>query len=663
MFSKILIANRGEIACRIIRTAKQLGIKTIAVFSTVDAQAAHVKLADEAFELGPAPAQQSYLNTTQLIKVALANKAEAIHPGYGFLSENTYFAQECGDAGITFIGPSPSVIATMGNKDQAKLIMEKAGIPTTPGYLGKDQSIQAFQLAAEKIGYPVLLKAVAGGGGKGMRLVMNPSQLKEAIISAKQESKTNFGNDHLFLEKYLSPARHIEMQIFADAHGNKLHLYDRDCSIQRHHQKIIEEAPAPYLNSKIREAMQTTAIQIINTIDYLGAGTIEFLLDEKGHFYFMEMNTRLQVEHPITEMITGVDLVEWQIRVAAGEPLPFTQKQITLSGHAIEARICAENPNTLFTPSTGKLSYLHFPETHSHLRIDTGIQENDTISPYYDSMLAKLIIHASSRPDAIAQLKEAICETHILGVETNISLLKRICQEKAFIDGEINTQFIEAHPQLLSPPTAITQEVIILAALHHQRCRLTFGHQLAQASTDLYSPWFIRDDWRINTNNRTTSFPLWNQKDAYTITIQNNQTAINGLLFETEIIWEDALQLSVSINNQSYSATIIEKENTLHIFYQGDHYSLFLTDPKIATLNPFEMETHLDSPMPGLVIAILVEPDQIVKKGDPLISLEAMKMEHKIRAPADGVVKALHCTLGDFVQEGSNLVEFEKDIS
>lgn len=661
MFTKILIANRGEVACRIILSAKALGIKTVAVFSEIDADARHVALADEAFELGPPSPQQSYLNATRIIEIAIASKAEAIHPGYGFLAENAEFAADCDEAGIVFIGPAPEVIASMGNKDQAKSIMEAANIPTTPGYLGEDQNHKAFKKAADKIGYPVLLKAAAGGGGKGMRLVQNENELDDAIQSAKRESRAAFGDDTLFLEKYIEVARHVEMQVFADTHNNRVHLFDRDCSIQRRHQKIIEEAPAPNLSDKTRSAMQAAAINILEVTNYINAGTIEFLVDDQENFYFMEMNTRLQVEHPVTEMITGLDLVEWQIRVAAGEPLPLTQDKINIKGHAMEARICAEDPYENFTPSIGTLHYLVFPETDTNLRIDTGVRQDDQISLYYDSMIAKVITHADNREDAILQLKEALSETFVVGVETNTSFLKHICEEKDFIKGSISTAFINNHPKLLETNLTPSSELVALASFYYSNHLMAFGHQLAQASQDPNSPWFTRDQWRLNAAP-DRNFTFWSSETTYIVQITNSRITINDKTYEASVIWQDDNQISISIDGESYCAALALIQGVLHVFYQGDHFTLYTCDPKASDASAFEAETHLGSPMPGNVVEVLVTVDQTVKKGDKLLTLEAMKMEHKVLAPADGTIKAVHCSAGDSVVEGANLIEFEKEI-
>ena len=660
MFSKILIANRGEIACRVILSAKKMRIKTVAVFSEIDSQSRHVGLADEAYKLGSPSPQESYLNASRIIEIALAAEAEAIHPGYGFLSEDSKFASACHKVGLIFIGPTPEVIANMGNKDQAKSIMEKASIPTTPGYLGDTQTVEAFAKAAEKIGYPVLLKAAAGGGGKGMRFVESANALKDAIVSAKRESKASFGDDKLFLEKYIKVARHVELQVFADTHGNKVHLYNRDCSIQRRHQKIIEEAPAPHLPDKTCQAMQATAIKVLDITNYVNAGTIEFLVDEKQNFYFMEMNTRLQVEHPVTEMITGLDLVEWQIRVAAGEPLPLKQKDIKMQGHAIEARICAEDPYENYSPSIGNLSYINFPEPNECLRVDTGVRQGDEISLHYDSMIAKVIAYADNREDAILRLREALVETQIIGVKTNTELLRRVCEQQDFIAAKISTAFINKHPALLKPITSAPAELLILVSLYQLHRIEISGHQLAHASEDRNSPWFLRDQWRLNTA-ALRSFYLWHKAKSFYIQITRREISINGKPYKIKLIWQDDFQLSVEINGKSFNATVVAIKNSLHAFFQGQHYYFDITDPHAINIDPFEAETHLGSPMPGSIIEVLIKPNQSVKKGDILITLEAMKMEHKILAPADGKIKAICCQPGDSVVEGVNLIEFEKN--
>ncbi|MFN7097754.1 MAG: acetyl/propionyl/methylcrotonyl-CoA carboxylase subunit alpha, partial [Gammaproteobacteria bacterium] len=445
MFNSILIANRGEIACRVMRTAKRMGLRCIAVYSDADAHAPHVKMADEAYHLGPAPARTSYLDAEKILAIAKLSNADAIHPGYGFLSENAEFAKQCETAGIIFIGPPASAITAMGSKSNAKQLMEKAGVPLIPGYHGKDQSAAAFIKAAEKIGYPVLLKAAAGGGGKGMRVVNQASEMEIALAAAKREGLSSFGDDYILVEKYLAKPRHVEIQVFSDQHHHHLYLYERDCSIQRRHQKIIEEAPAPDMTDKLRSAMGAAAVACAKAIGYVGAGTIEFLLDEDGQFYFMEMNTRLQVEHPVTEMITGLDLVEWQLRVAAGEKMPLTQAQIPLHGHAIEVRIYAEDPAHDFLPSIGTIHYLQQPQLQNWLRVDTGVETGSQISQYYDPMIAKLIVWGESRTEAILRLLQALAHYHVCGVQTNLALLANIASHPDYQTAKVFTHFIDVH--------------------------------------------------------------------------------------------------------------------------------------------------------------------------------------------------------------------------
>ena len=664
MIKRLLIANRGEIACRVIKTAQRLGIHTIAIYSEIDASALHVQMADESHCIGPAASADSYLNIEKIIDVALESKADAIHPGYGFLSENTDFARRCHKNKMSFVGPPPEAIEVMANKNQAKELIEKANIPVTPGYTGEKQDLESISKAAKDIGFPVLLKAAAGGGGKGMRLVESENELEDAIKSAKRESKASFGDDTLFIEKYLNQARHVELQVFADSKGNKVHLFDRDCSVQRRHQKIIEEAPAPNLSDKTRKKMAEAALKILDTIDYLGAGTIEFMVDENENFYFMEMNTRLQVEHPVTEMITGLDLVEWQLLVASGEALPLKQDQIKQNGHAFEARICAEDPANDFSPSIGPLAYFSLPEGEENTRIDTGVTEGDEISMFYDSMIAKLIVWAENRDDALLQLQQALDDTHIVGVATNTEFLFDIAREPDFKTKNLNTQFIEQHPNLLaSLEKNLPDELLTLAALTELKRLKTVGFGLAQASEDVNSPWFNRDGWRLHRPSQT-KIKFWHHDRFIAIMIFSDDAQfvvqLPDKVLEAEVIWEDEYRMSISIENKSINATTVPYKNELHLFYRGKHYCLHTQDPKAQQVNQSETETHLNSPMPGTVVEVTVKPEQTVKKGETLIVLEAMKMEHKIAAPADGIIKLLHCKVGDSITEGVDLIEFEK---
>ncbi|HZD21566.1 MAG TPA: acetyl-CoA carboxylase biotin carboxylase subunit, partial [Burkholderiales bacterium] len=494
MFRKILIANRGEIACRVMRTAQRMGIRTVAVYSDADRNALHVQLADEARRLGPPPAAESYLNIDAVLGAAQATGAEAIHPGYGFLAENEHFAARCRGAGIVFIGPTPEAIAAMGDKAAAKRLMEKAGVPLVPGYHGEKQDAAFLAKEAERIGFPVLIKPTAGGGGKGMRVVTERKAFAGALEGAMREAKAAFGDERVLIERYLERPRHIEMQVFGDTQGNVLHLYERDCSVQRRHQKVLEEAPAPQFSK--RNDMAAAAVAAAKAIGYTGAGTVEFITEQDGRFYFMEMNTRLQVEHPVTEMVTGLDLVEWQLRVAAGERLPLNQDALRISGHAIEARIYAEDPERDFLPATGRLAHLSFP---ADVRIDTGVREGDEISAWYDPLIAKLIVHAPDRVAALAQLAAALRETQIAGVTTNVEFLRRVCESAAFADADLDTGLIERHRAELFPPRgpvpAAALAAAALAELEHEQAT---AREAAARSGDPHSPWHDVDGWRLN---------------------------------------------------------------------------------------------------------------------------------------------------------------------
>ncbi len=665
MIKTLLIANRGEIACRVIKTAKRMGIRTIAVYSTVDKRAQHVELADDAYLLGPAPASHSYLNREKIIEIAHTAKANAIHPGYGFLAEDAAFAALCEKNCIIFVGPPAKAIAAMGDKREAKRIMEKSRVPVVPGYQGSDQNVKTLTIEAKKIGLPVLIKAAAGGGGKGMRLVTDLKQIENALQSAKREAKSGFGDDTIFLEKYIEPARHVEVQIFMDQQGHGVYLLDRDCSIQRRHQKIIEEAPAPHLKPATRKKMGETAVEAAKTIGYVGAGTIEFLVDDKESFYFMEMNTRLQVEHPVTEMITGLDLVEWQIRMANGESLPLTQKEIRSNGHAFEARLCAENPENNFAPSIGKLRYFHVPKNSESVRIDSGVRANDSVTPYYDPLIAKLITWNTDRASALKTLSDALENTFIVGVDTNVSFLHRICSNPAFQQEEIHTHFIEEHAKnLFLTEKKLPNEIAAFAAVAKWHQQQILSKYYAQQSEDNYSPWFTHDAWQ-SFKETTQITRLWHDDTAITLYLSHENELFHitdGHEFSVEIKakWKNEHAFEV-LDNAPVSAYFTD--NQLHLFHCGEHYLFFLQNPHAATLAESTTESRFISPMPGTVIEILVKAGQSVKKGDRLLILEAMKMEHTIEAHADGVIKSIPHKAGDLIQEGVELIEFESSSS
>lgn len=665
MFNKILIANRGEIACRIIRTAKYLGIKTVAVYSTVDENALHTTLADEAFFIGSAPAADSYLCAEKIIAVAKKTNAKAIHPGYGFLSENADFAERCFQNNIIFIGPSADNIRAMGSKSEAKKRMENAGVPVIPGYHDDEQSIATLQKAAENIGYPVLLKPSAGGGGKGMRIVWQPQEFISALESAKREALTSFGDDHILIEKYLENPRHIEIQLFGDHYGNYVYLFERDCSVQRRHQKIIEEAPAPDITRDLRQRMGEAAIAAARAIGYIGAGTIEFLL-HNDKFYFMEMNTRLQVEHPVTEMITGIDLVEWQFRIAMQEKLPLRQTQLQINGHAFEARIYAEDTNNDFLPSTGKLHYLNTPEENKYTRIDSGIVQGDNITHYYDPMIAKLITWDNTREEALKRLQQALNDFQIVGLKTNLELLAAIAQQKEFNDGKFNTGFIAEYHQQLTSEKPDSNKLLALVAVDVIEKQKIAAQQQARLSNDPYSPWHATDHWRLNLPaKQTLQFLIGKNNSLINIehTPTHYQVTVDDINFTVSHVLTTENQISALVNHKKMHAIVISMENSLSVFGMGQrHLITLLTNNDYQDKKIFiaEDKSELTSPMPGKIIALLAKVNQHVATGDGLVIIEAMKMEHTVYAPARGIIKEWYFQEGDLVSEGMKLLAFEE---
>ena len=662
MFSKILIANRGEIACRVIKTARRMGIQTVAVYSEADAKARHVAMADEAYLIGPAPARESYLKADAIIAAAKKSGAEGIHPGYGFLSENAEFAEACARAGITFIGPPSGAIRAMGGKSAAKALMEKAGVPVVPGYHGDKQDIATFTAAAKKIGYPVLIKASAGGGGKGMRIVEREADLAEAVSGAQREAKSSFGDDRLLIEKYLQKPRHIEIQVFADRHGNAVYLFERDCSLQRRHQKVIEEAPAPGMSEDRRRAMGEAAVKAARAVGYEGAGTVEFIADSDGAFFFMEMNTRLQVEHPVTEMITGLDLVEWQLRVASGEKLPLTQDQLRISGHAFEARLYAEDPARDFLPATGKLHHLRFPEEDAHVRVDTGVRSGDAISIHYDPMIAKLIVWDRDRKAALHRLAEALAACEIVGLTTNVAFLRRVALNPSFAAGEVDTGFIARHrAELVPPPAPLSDRMLGLAALGILLLRQRQAEEEARISADPYSPWHRATGWRLNDDayhvlrlrdgSQEIALTAHFRRDGFVLDLPGGSVAARGSL-------DADGRLTADLGGVSVRATIVRQGDDIVVFAEGESRRLSLFNPMHAA-GPAEGEGRLTAPMPGKVVAVKSEAGARVKRGAPLLVLEAMKREHTIAAPSDGVVESIRYRAGDQVDEGAELVAFK----
>jgi len=665
MFDKILIANRGEIACRVIRTARSLGIRTVAVYSDADAGALHVALADEAYHIGPSPARESYLRPELILDVARRSGSQAVHPGYGFLSENAEFAEACLQAGIVFIGPPTAAIRAMGSKSAAKRIMEAATVPLVPGYHGDDQDPLLLREAAAGIGYPVLIKATAGGGGKGMRVVWEAAGFDDALAAARREAGNSFGDDRVLLEKYLTRPRHVEIQVFADSRGNAVHLFERDCSIQRRHQKVLEEAPAPGMDQCLRDGMGAAAVSAARAIGYVGAGTVEFLLDEDGSFYFMEMNTRLQVEHPVTEMITGQDLVEWQLRVAAGEALPCTQEQLVINGHAIEARIYAEDPSRDFLPATGELTHLRTPREDAHVRIDTGVRQGDRVSIHYDPMIAKLIVWDATRAGALRRLRLALGEYQVVGVTTNIAFLSAVAAHPAFAAGDLDTGFIERHRALLFPETTpASDRVLALACLDVLLRRSLEAEKAALASSDRWAPWHLTTGWQMNGDNHhvltlrdndsAVCVTAHYRADGYLLDLPGGRLQVRGRL-------DDDGNLLADLGGARVTARVIRHADDLTIITSGSSHRLTLHDP-LAHAGEQEVEGgRLTAPMPGKIVALLVEPGSVVERGTPLVIMEAMKMEHTISAPRDGVVAEIHFAVGAVVNEGAELLAFAVD--
>jgi 3-methylcrotonyl-CoA carboxylase alpha subunit len=675
-FAKILIANRGEIACRIIKTARRMGIATVAVYSQADRGAMHVELADEALCIGPARPSESYLVGAGIIEAARSSGAQAIHPGYGFLSENADFAQSCVDAGLVFIGPPASAIRAMGDKSQAKSLMEKAGAPLLPGYHGTDQHARLLEHEAARIGYPVLIKPCAGGGGKGMKIAVSGRAFAAQLASAKREALAAFGDARVLIEKYLERSRHVEVQIFADAHQNCVHLFDRDCSIQRRHQKIIEEAPAPALSDDFREAMAKAAVAAARAIGYVGAGTVEFLVSSSpAAFYFLEMNARLQVEHPATEMITGLDLVEWQIRAAAGAPLPLKQEQIARAGCAIEARLYAEDPARDFLPQASRIERLDFPAPCKHVRIEAGTRAGDELSIDYDPLIAKLIVWDEDRPAAVARLAAALGAVRVAGPSTNIDVLRAIAASDAFLRGPVDTGFIEQNKrELLSAPAPASKETLAMAALGLLCDRAAAARKEAQESGDPWSPWSRRDGWRLNE----TAAERLHLRQARPQPGADFAIHIAYLREGWRLAFEDgghyhasaALAadgaLRVDLDGRRLSAVWARSGDGMIVFRQGETARRFALVDKAAeaarediALKPRDFT--LAAPMPGRVVAFLVEPGALVEVNQPVLVIEAMKMEHTLRAPIGGVVAQFKFRLGDQVGEGVELVAFKAE--
>lgn len=642
MFTSLLVANRGEIACRIFRTAQHMGMRTIAVYSEADAQALHVALADECVCLGPAPATESYLAVEKVIAAAKATGAEAIHPGYGFLSENADFAQACEAAGIIFVGPPASAIQTMGSKMASKRLMQSAGVPVLPGYHGENQDPEVLAQEAEKVGYPLLIKASAGGGGKGMRLVTSAADFETQLAGAKREAKAAFGSDEVLLERYLTSPKHIEVQLMADRFGQVIHLFERDCSVQRRHQKVIEEAPAPTVSQPLREALGATAIRVAQSVDYVGAGTVEFIAQD-DEFFFMEMNTRLQVEHPVTEAITGLDLVEWQLRIAAGEQLAINQIDLRMVGHAIEVRLYAENPAKKFLPSTGQLVCFEVPED---IRTDTGVRAGDYVSPHYDPMLAKLIAHGPDRTTALARLSDALRHAKVAGVEHNLGYLNGMLGHPDFVAGDYTTSLAEQVHDEVVPDQQATSA--LLAALF----------VLERARGDL--PWCQADGFRTNLPARKRVL-LRQGKQELQIDIGDEVGTVNGGPFSLYAIHAASNgRVSARVDGRQLVADIVHNGQFLYVMCAG-HTERFieLTDDISRYQHQSLHMGGITSPMPGQIVSVNVEKGQAVRAGDLLVVVEAMKMEHSIVASKAGVVARVFYATGDRVEEGAELIALD----
>ncbi|SDU05503.1 3-methylcrotonyl-CoA carboxylase alpha subunit [Pseudomonas pohangensis] len=645
MITTLLVANRGEIACRVMRTAKAMGLTTVAVHSAIDSHARHVREADIAINLGGAKPADSYLLVDKIIAAAKASGAQAIHPGYGFLSENAGFARAIEAAGLVFLGPPASSIDAMGSKSAAKSLMEQAGVPLVPGYHGEAQDLQTFRAACEKIGYPVLLKATAGGGGKGMKVAESEAQLIECLESAQREALSAFGDSRMLVEKYVLQPRHVEIQVFADQHGNCLYLNERDCSIQRRHQKVVEEAPAPGLTPELRRAMGEAAVKAAQAIGYVGAGTVEFLLDARGQFFFMEMNTRLQVEHPVTEAITGLDLVAWQIRVARGEALPISQEQVPLNGHAIEVRLYAEDPANDFLPASGHLDLYRESNPGPGRRVDSGVEQGDEISPFYDPMLGKLIAWGENREEARQRLLAMVRETAVGGFRTNLLFLQRILAHPAFAGAELDTGFIERHQAVLLPePVTLPAAFWNLAA---EAMRQSQAQR--QRSDDLHSSWASNSGWRAGGPTEI-NLHLQCNGEQQQVRLRHNAPGLIQLHGDFLQVEQDGLR------SQHLA---IRRGDNLYLQWQDELLCVQCYDPIAAAEASHHQHGGMTAPMNGSIVRILVEVGQAVEAGTALVVLEAMKMEHSIRAAEAGVVKALYCSEGELVNEGTTLVELE----
>jgi len=663
MFKKILIANRGEIACRVAATAKRMGIRTVAVYSDADANAKHVSVCDEAVHIGGSAPAESYLRWERIIEAAQATGAQAIHPGYGFLSENEAFAQACAAAGLVFIGPPASAILAMGLKAESKRLMEKAGVPLVPGYHGADQDTKLLQHEADRIGYPVLIKASAGGGGKGMRVVEKREDFEASLASCQREAINSFGDAAVLIEKYVLRPRHIEIQVFGDTQGNCVYLFERDCSVQRRHQKVLEEAPAPGMTPEMRQQMGQAAVAAARAVNYVGAGTVEFIVEQrdgKMNFFFMEMNTRLQVEHPVTEAITGLDLVEWQLRVAAGEPLPLQQEQLKIHGHAIEARICAENPDNHFLPATGTLQVYGLPACstfeRSDVRVDSGVREGDTISPFYDSMVAKLIVHGETREQALARLDAALAATRIVGLSTNVQFLRHVAQSRSFAEADLDTALIVRESAALFNQEKVGLPLAAASVVAHTLLQ----EQASVTAAGWVDPWAQRDGWRSHgLTQRYFDFEFHGEPHTAVLTYGHDGT-LQLQAGETTGPLQMAMQgdgIDLLFAGQRQRVQVLRGGDVAHVFLPQGATQITVLDA-LAHAGETQAEGgRLTAPMPGKVVSFAVSAGDKVTKGQVLAVMEAMKMEHTIAAPVDGVVAELLYAPGDQVAEGAELLK------
>ncbi|XP_041974200.1 methylcrotonoyl-CoA carboxylase subunit alpha, mitochondrial [Aricia agestis] len=662
---KVLIANRGEIACRVMRTAKKLGIRTVAVYSDADKHAMHVEMADEAFHIGPAPSSQSYLNAEKILEVAKKSSSQAIHPGYGFLSENVEFCEKCANSDVIFIGPPASAIRDMGIKSTSKAIMSEAGVPIVKGYHGEDQSIEKLQAEAKRIGFPLMIKAVRGGGGKGMRIAMNESEFLTQLESAKTESLKSFGDDNMLLEQYITDPRHVEVQVFADMYGNAVHLFERDCSVQRRHQKIIEEAPAPGLSEETRQALGAAAVRAARAVGYVGAGTVEFILHRTTHdFHFMEMNTRLQVEHPITEMITGTDLVEWQLRVAAGEPLPLSQEEIIRRGHAVECRIYAEEPDAGFLPRAGMLNRLVQPAPEEHVRVETGVREGQEVSVHYDPMIAKLVVWGKDRHQALAKTRRKLSEYQVAGLETNVNFLLRLSGDASFVAGDVHTAFIPQHRERLFPEPRLRPHTAVQAALAH-----LISSQSETSANDSWKGINVSPSaWRPNYNLEKTVHLKFGERDvrvqvqyldtphSYNVRVDGGEWTRADVAVRRE---GDRDRLITKLGDHTSDVSVMTYADEVHVYDENGQTVLRLPRPKyqIESEAAGGAAGNASSPTPGILEKILVNKGDKVEKGQPLFVVIAMKMEYVVRSPREGVVADVApYKQGDAIGKGTQIV-------